>query len=110
VRRSSRRSGPPSRPASRRSRRRAAAAARAAELAKPAAASPAPPITFRFIGKMGSPKTPLAVLADGNDIYTVKEGEVVNEKFKILKIDFESVTIGYVNPIWTETRTIRMGT
>ena len=74
---------------------------------------PAPPINFRFIGKMGDVKSPIAILEEaspGGDKYTVKEGEVVLDKYKILKIDFDSVTIGYVNPLYAqETKTIKMG-
>src|SRR5438093_6630454 len=73
---------------------------------------PPPPINFRLIGKMGEPRAPLAILADptSGDIYTVREGEVIQDKFKVQKIEFDSVTIGYVNPTWAqETKTIRMG-
>ncbi len=73
----------------------------------------APPINFRFIGKMGDVRAPIAILeevAPGGDKYTVREGEVVLDKYKILKIDFDSVTIGYVNPLYAqETKTIKMG-
>ena len=76
-------------------------------------ALPAPPINFRFIGKMGASRTPLAVLEEvspGGERYVVREGEVILDKYKILKIEFDSVTIGYTNPLWAqETKTIKMG-
>jgi hypothetical protein len=72
---------------------------------------PPPPINYKFIGKMGDPKAPIAVLSEGasGEVVTAREGEVLAEKFKIRKIEYDSITIGYVNPEWTETRTIRMG-
>jgi hypothetical protein len=72
---------------------------------------PPPSINFKFIGKMGDSKAPLAILADNanGEIMTVREGEIIADKFKVLKIEFDSITIGYVKPEWTETRTLRMG-
>lgn len=88
-----------------------AQAQRAKELAINPPPPPPPVISFKFIGKMGQPKAPIAILADGpsGEILTVREGEVIQEKFKVRKIDFDSITIGYVDPKWGETRTIRMG-
>jgi hypothetical protein len=80
---------------------------------------PPPAINLRFIGKMGDARAPIAILADANsgDVYTVKEGEVLLEKFRIKKIEFDSITIGYTDaliaqhPNWAqETKVIRMGT
>jgi len=75
--------------------------------------APPPPINFRFIGKMGDPKAPIAILeevAAGGEKYVVREGEVVLDKYKIIKIEFDSVTIGYTNPQWAQdTKTLKMG-
>jgi len=80
---------------------------------------PPPPINLRFIGKMGDIHAPIAILADASsgDVFTAKEGEVVAEKFRVKKIEFDSVTIGYTDaliaqhPNWAqETKVIRMGT
>jgi hypothetical protein len=96
-----------------------AAAARAeAERVNPPPPPP-PTISFRFIGKMGDARAPIAILADpaSGDVFTAKEGEVVMEKFKVKKIEFDSVTIGYTDaliaahPDWgQQTKVIRMGT
>jgi hypothetical protein len=96
-----------------------AAAARAeAEKINPPQPPP-PPINLRYIGKMGDPRAPIAILADATsgDVFTAKEGEVVAEKFRVKKIEFDSVTIGYTDaliaahPNWAqETKVIRMGT
>jgi hypothetical protein len=101
--------------AAERQRRQAEEAARiAAEQAKQIAANPPPPpppvINFRFIGKMGDARNPIAILADGaGDLLTVREGEIIKDTFKVRKIDFDSVVIGYVKPEWTDTRIIKMG-
>ncbi len=96
----------------------AAAAARAQAMAVNPPPPEAPAIPFRFIGKMGEPKAPIAVLTDtvSGEVFTAREGEVIAEKFKIQKIDFDSVTIGYAdlliakNPSWAnETKVIKMG-
>jgi len=80
---------------------------------------PPPQFTLRFIGKMGDPHAPIAILADpaSGDVFTVKEGEVVLEKFRLKKIDGETIIIGFTDaliaahPNWAqETKTIRMGT
>lgn len=73
----------------------------------------APPINFRFIGKMGDVRAPIAILEEaspGGEKYVVREGETILDKYKIIKIDFDSVTIGYVDPKFAaETKVIRMG-
>ena len=80
---------------------------------------PPPPFNFKFIGKMGDPRAPIAIIeesAPGGDKWVVREGEVILEKYKVLKIDFDSVTIGFSdavvakNPTWAqETKVIKMG-
>ena len=96
-----------------------AAREQAERLAKNPPPPPPPPINFRFLGKIGDPRSPIAVIeeiAAGGDKWTVREGEVILEKYKVIKIDFDSVTIGFSdaavakNPNWAqETKTIRMG-
>jgi hypothetical protein len=77
---------------------------------------PPPPINLTFIGYLGEPtevQRRLVVFAasgSGGDVYVARRGEVVADKFKVIDIDFESVTVGYVNPEWKDrTRTLRMG-
>lgn len=108
--------------AERRRLQQEAEAAAAAERAKQLVANPPPPeppvIPFRFIGKMGDSRSPIAVLVDvqSSDIYTVREGEVIGDKFKVKKIEFDAVTIVYAdaliakNPDWAgQSKIIRMG-
>ena len=91
---------------------------RDAELAKNPPPPTPPPIPFRFIGKMGEPRAPIAVLVDmgSQDVFTAREGELIGDTYKVQKIDFDSVTIGYAealfvaHPTWAaETRVIKMG-
>lgn len=108
--------------AERRRQQQEAEARAAIDRAKQLAINPPPPeppmIPFRFIGKMGELKHPLAVLADAGsgEIYTVKEGEIIQDKFKVKKIELDAVTIGYTdaliakNPDWAgRDKIIKMG-
>ena len=75
---------------------------------------PIPPeMNYRFLGYFGPPANKLAVLSDnrsGGDVQIVGKGDTFDGKFKLLGIDFESVTIGYTDPRFAqEQRTLRMG-
>ena len=76
-----------------------------------------PPVALRLIGKMGTPRAPLAILAtpDG-EVHPTRPGEIVAGSYELLAIDFETVTIGYAGPLvaahpeWKGRRTVlRMG-
>jgi hypothetical protein len=59
-----------------------------------------PPITLRFIGIMESPaiSQKIAVLSDGRGSPIMgKEGEIVDGRYRILKIGVESVEIAYAD-------------
>jgi hypothetical protein len=57
-----------------------------------------PPITLKFIGVIGSPTLKLAVLSDGRGTpFFGKEGEVVEGRYRILKIGVESIDIAYAD-------------
>ena len=69
-------------------------------------------MNLRFIGYMGDPKNKIVVFSDGTpngDLFLARKGEVVRENFVLLDVDFETVTLGYVNPKWNDRRTLRMG-
>ena len=79
---------------------------------------PEPPaVTLRLLGKMGSPKQPLAILASADgEVHFVRSGETVADDFTLLELGFESATIGYAealvasHPEWKSRKTvIRMG-
>jgi len=68
--------------------------------AGPPAPPPVPPITLKFIGVMESPTQArkIAVLSDGRGApFYGKEGEVVEGRYRILKIGVESIDIAYAD-------------
>ena len=84
------------------------AAERAAELARQQAeaAKPRPqPFTMNYLGNFGSPQKRLAVFTDGKTIYNAQEGEVLEGKFIVAHIGYESVDIQFVGfPDWPAQR------
>jgi len=65
---------------------------------------PKPPaISFQFIGYMGKPEDRIGVFA-GPGTFLAKNGEVVQGKFKILSIGYESAEIGFTG--FSETQRI----
>jgi hypothetical protein len=61
---------------------------------------PVPPITLKFIGLVGSPSRELkiAVLSDGRNVpFYGKEGDIIEGRYRILKIGVESIEIAYVD-------------
>jgi hypothetical protein len=59
---------------------------------------PVPPITLKFIGVMGTETSKLAVLSDGRGApFYGHEGEVVEGRYRILKIGVESIEIAYAD-------------
>jgi hypothetical protein len=69
-------------------------------------------MALKFIGYMGDPRNKIVVFSDGSpngDLVLARKGDIIREQFRVLDIDFETVTMGYVNPKWSERRTLRMG-
>jgi hypothetical protein len=59
---------------------------------------PMPPqIDVELRGIMGPSRMRIAVFDDGETIYNALEGAVVNDKFRVEKIQIESVLLGYVD-------------
>ena len=58
---------------------------------------PPPPIALKFIGTLDSPgqKVRLAVLSDGRDVFQGGEGQVIEGRYKIVRIGVESLEISY---------------
>jgi hypothetical protein len=55
---------------------------------------PPPPITLKFFGFASRPGEPKKIfLADGDNIFVGKEGDIVNRRYKILKISANSVEV-----------------
>ena len=75
-------------------RRRAEEAARLAaiEAAKPKP----PPFTMQYLGNFGTRDRKLAVFSDGKKTRNALEGEVIDNKFIVARIGYESVDIRFV--------------
>ena len=60
---------------------------------------PPPPIALKFIGTVE--QTPsrlkLAVLSDGRNVFYGKEGEVIEGRYRIVRIGVESIEMAYVD-------------
>lgn len=68
----------------------------AARLAAIEAARPKLPQTLKYLGKFGPDARPIGVFTDGKNILNVQEGEVIQGKFIVAQIGFESVEIQFV--------------
>lgn len=82
----------------------ARAAALAAQMAE--AAKPKPvPFTMTYLGSFGPPEKRLAVFTDGKTIYNAQRGEVLDNKYIVAHIGYESVDIQFVGfPDWPALR------
>ena len=80
----------------------------AARLAAIEAAKPKPPeFTMEYLGNFGPPNKKIAVFSDGKKIYNTVEGEVIENKFIVAHIGYESVDIRFVN--FPDTPAKRLG-
>jgi hypothetical protein len=67
--------------------------------------TPTPPEpTFKLIGIFGPKERPIAVLANGDDIFNVRAGETVLGRWIIRKVGYESIDVGFVGFPPTEMR------
>jgi hypothetical protein len=55
-----------------------------------------PTIDFKFAGYVETPRGKIAALSRGDQILLAREGEVVDRRFRIVRIGFESITVGFV--------------
>lgn len=88
-------------------RRRAEEAARLASAAAAAeAAKPKPPeFTLEYLGRFGPQDKKLAVFTDGKKELVLAEGSVIDNKFVVARIGYESVDIRFVEfPDWPAKR------
>jgi hypothetical protein len=68
---------------------------------------PIPPITLKFIGVISSDTLgKIAGLSDGKFVYRGREGQIIEGRYRIVKIGEESIQIEYVNG--TGRQTIRL--
>ena len=77
--------------------RREAEAQRQAELPPPEPPKPQPPpFQLTYLGSFGPESRRIAVFSDGEEIYNAVIGDVLDDKFVVADIGYESVTITYV--------------
>ena len=84
---------------------RATATVRTAPQA-PTGPPPPPPINLKFIGLVEAGGRSVAVLSDGRDILYGREGEIVDGRYLIVKINVETIEVSY--PDGTGRRVIRL--
>lgn len=81
--------------AQRRAREAELAAKRAAEQV-PEGPSP-PEITYAYLGSFGPQSRPIAVFTDGETIVNALVGDLLDGKFRVVDIGYESVALAYVD-------------
>jgi hypothetical protein len=58
---------------------------------------PKPPVfSLKYLGNFGPTTRRIAVFSDGNNIYNAFEGDVLEGRFEVARIGYESVEIRYV--------------
>jgi hypothetical protein len=65
----------------------------------PPAAPSLPPIAMRFIGLVEAPEQAqkIAILSDGRGIYQGREGDIIEGRYRILRIGPESLDMAYLD-------------
>jgi hypothetical protein len=67
--------------------------------AAPSGPPPLAPITMRFIGIVEAPERSqkIAILTDGRGIYRGREGDIIEGRYRLLRIGVESVDMAYLD-------------
>jgi hypothetical protein len=65
--------------------------------APPPPPPPPPPITLRLLGIVQGSGRPVAALTDGRDVFYGREGDIIEGRYRIVKINVESIDIAYVD-------------
>lgn len=64
----------------------------------PPVAPPPPPISFKFIGVLSQAAAGrIAVLSDGKFVYHGREGDIIEGRYRVVKIGEESIQLEYVD-------------
>lgn len=56
-----------------------------------------PPIDVEYLGSFGPPEAVIAVFTDGDEIHNLRLGDVIEGKFRVVRIGYESVDLAFVN-------------
>jgi hypothetical protein len=78
-----------------------------AKVAKDGQPSP-PPVDLRYLGSFGPDSAPIVVFSDGQKITNARQGDVVEDRFIVRRIGYESVDLGFVG--FPEDVVHRLGT
>lgn len=72
---------------------------------------PVPPsFPYKFIGVLGESESKIAIFLDEGDFVLAQEGEKVKEDFRIVRIGYDTLQIGYTDPQFEEeSRILQMG-
>lgn len=65
--------------------------------APPPPPPPPPPITLKFIGVVQAKGGTVAVFSDGRDVFYGREGELIEGRYRIIRIGVESVELSYAD-------------
>ncbi len=55
-----------------------------------------PPLTLKYLGSFGPADRPIAVFTGDDDIYNAREGDVIDGKFQVVHIGYESADMAFV--------------
>ena len=55
-----------------------------------------PPVDVQNLGRFGPEDDPIAVFSNGEEIYNVRTGGVIEGKFRVARIGYESADLGFV--------------
>ena len=58
---------------------------------------PPPPITLKLVAIVRGSGRPIVALTDDRDVFYGREGDVVEGRYKIIKVNLESIDISYVD-------------
>ena len=74
----------------------------------PPTPTPRPPeVTFKFVGTFGPKSHPIAVIQQGDQVFNVRAGDVLFDKFVLRNVGYESIDVGFVG--FPETEVKRIG-
>jgi hypothetical protein len=65
--------------------------------APPPPPPPPPPITLKLIGIVQGSGKPIAALSDGEDVFFGSEGDIIEGRYRIIKVKVESIDIADVD-------------
>jgi hypothetical protein len=65
--------------------------------APPPPPPPPPPIALKLVAIVQGSGPPIAALSDGRDVFHGREGEIIDGRYRIIKIGVESIDISYVD-------------